>query len=146
MEQMGVRMPATDRMRVMILRARYGDLIGLYVRRRTRSPGVAAEVVDAVFRAAADRWDAVPVDALPWLLATARHECADAYRAGRLTGSGDAGGEEDAAAQQLHAHEQGAQGWHREKEDGQEQEDLHRRDAQGGVEVHAEGLGAVVPA
>ena len=83
---MGVRMPAADRMRVMSLRARYGDLIGLYAQRRTRSPGVAADVVDAVFRAAADRWDAVPADVLPWLLATARRECADARRAGRLRG------------------------------------------------------------
>ena len=144
---MGVRIPATDGMRVMILRAQYGDLIGLYVRRRTRSPRVAADVVDIVFRAAADRWDAVPADALPWLLAAARHECADACRAGRLTGSGGAGGEEVAEEpQELHASEQGAQGWHREKEDGQEEEDRLRHDAQGGVEVHAEGLGAVVPA
>lgn len=90
-EQMGWWMPATDRMRMMSLRARYGDLIGLYVRRRTCSPGAAAEVVDAVFRAAAAQWNAVPAEPLPWLLATARHECAEVCRAARLTGSGDAG-------------------------------------------------------
>ena len=78
-------------MRGMSLWARYGDLIGLCVRRRTRSRGVVADDVDAAVRAAVDRGDAVPADALPWLVDTARHECADACRPGRLTGSGDAG-------------------------------------------------------
>jgi DNA-directed RNA polymerase specialized sigma24 family protein len=63
------------------LRARHGDLIARYVNRRTDSPHEAAAIIDSVFQTAAENRDRVPVHALPWLIATARRECAAARRA-----------------------------------------------------------------
>lgn len=74
------RLPAGDRMELASLRARHGDVIARYVNRRTESPYEAAQILEAVFQAAADRHGTLPANALPWLIATARHECAEARR------------------------------------------------------------------
>jgi DNA-directed RNA polymerase specialized sigma24 family protein len=80
-EKANARLPASDRMWAASLRARYGDLIARYVTRRTDSPHEAAAILDSVFLAAAENRDHVPAHALPWLIATARRECAAARRA-----------------------------------------------------------------
>ena len=73
---------AVDRMLVASLQARHGDLIARYVYRRTESPQDAERVLDAVFRTAADERDTIPAHALPWLIATARSQCAHTIRRG----------------------------------------------------------------
>ena len=74
--------PAGDPQCLATLKARYGDLIARYVHRRTDCPQEAARVVDAVFRTAASQRDTLPSTPLPWLIATARHECARALTGG----------------------------------------------------------------
>jgi DNA-directed RNA polymerase specialized sigma24 family protein len=76
--QPSTRVRAQDRLRASGLRARHGDLISLYVHRRTESPQEATRIIDEVFRAAAEHHDRLPEHPLPWLIATARHECATA--------------------------------------------------------------------
>lgn len=63
------------------LRAQHGDLLARYVNRRTDTPHEAAAILDSVFQAAAQHRDRVPAHPLPWLIATARSECAAARRA-----------------------------------------------------------------
>jgi DNA-directed RNA polymerase specialized sigma24 family protein len=84
------RLPAADRMWAAGLRTRHGDLIGRYVSRRTDSPHQAAAILDSVFQAAAEQRDRVPAHALPWLIATARRECAAVRRAAPPTRSSGA--------------------------------------------------------
>ena len=73
---------AADRMWVASLQARHGDLIARYVHRRTESPQDAQRVLDAVFGTAVDERDTIPAHALPWLIATARRQCAQTLRRG----------------------------------------------------------------
>ena len=73
---------AADRLWIASLQARHGDLIARYVHRRTESPEDAQRVLDAVFRTAVDERDTIPAHALPWLIATARSQCAQALRRG----------------------------------------------------------------
>jgi DNA-directed RNA polymerase specialized sigma24 family protein len=73
---------AADRMWVASLRARHGDLIARYVHRRTESPQDAERVLEEVFQAALDERDTIPAHARPWLIATARSQCAQALRRG----------------------------------------------------------------
>ncbi len=69
--------------RVIELQARYHDLIDRYVRRRVTDSQDADRVVSRVFaRMAADIAE-MPDRPLPWLIATARHECAAIRLGGR---------------------------------------------------------------
>jgi DNA-directed RNA polymerase specialized sigma24 family protein len=82
MDEPHQKVSAADRMWIASLQARHGDLIARYVHRRTGSPQDAQRVLDAVFQAAVDERDTIPAHALPWLIATARSQCAHALRRG----------------------------------------------------------------
>jgi DNA-directed RNA polymerase specialized sigma24 family protein len=69
-----------DLFRLIELRARYCDIIDRYVRHRAPCRDQADRVVEAVFQHAAAHLAEIPDQPLPWLIATARHECAEARR------------------------------------------------------------------
>jgi DNA-directed RNA polymerase specialized sigma24 family protein len=69
-----------DLYRLIELHARYFDIIDRYVRHRAPCRDQAGRVVDAVFQHAAAHLAEIPDPPLPWLIATARHECAEARR------------------------------------------------------------------
>lgn len=70
---------AEDRMWANQLRARHGDLISRYAQRRLGSLEQADQVTQDVFAHAAANRSQVGEPALPWLIATARAQCAQ-YR------------------------------------------------------------------
>lgn len=69
-----------DFFRVFELHARYVQIIEPYVRHRIPDQATADRVVAAVFHAAVQAGPEIPDPALPWLIATARRECAEARR------------------------------------------------------------------
>ena len=69
-----------DFFRVFELHVRYGQFIERYVNNRVFDQEAADRAVAAVFHAAVEAGSEIPDPPLPWLIARARHECAEARR------------------------------------------------------------------
>jgi RNA polymerase sigma-70 factor (ECF subfamily) len=70
------------RSRLEALFRAHGRSVRAYARRRA-DPATADDVLDDVFVVAWRHLDTIPTDALPWLLACARHALSNAQRADR---------------------------------------------------------------